>query len=146
MVRFFRPLLKRGATALSKELLDLGTDVLNDESGAPVREVLKQRSKKAVENLKTKVVNKLEPIIKGDGRRKRKRSCKLTQSLSGTAGGKRKRKCKPKPRPNTGEGRKRRKRKSIKRKHPSNPPQSKVLTQAKKRKKAQLFNDIFSTS
>lgn len=65
-----QPLLSKGFSAIKKELVSAGTDILNDP--APLKQALNTRSKKAVENLSEKAANKIKTMVGAGKTYKRK--------------------------------------------------------------------------
>lgn len=89
-----QPLLSKGFSAIKKELVSAGTDILNDP--APLKQALNTRGKKAVENLSEKAANKIKTMVGAGKTYKRKHpNCKQKHSLKRRQ---RERKARPKKR------------------------------------------------
>lgn len=85
-LKFFKavsPMFVKGLKSVGKEALLAGSDILANTSGAPMKELVRSRSKKAFENLKRKAGEKIEQVMAGSGKRaiKRRRTQKYNQSL-----------------------------------------------------------------
>lgn len=84
--KFFKavsPMLFKGLKSVGKEALSAGTDILANQNGRPIREVFRNRSKQALDNLKRKAQEKIEKVMEGSGKIgiKRQRTRKYNQSL-----------------------------------------------------------------
>lgn len=71
LARYFRPLLIRGLKTVGKEVLDAGSDILANIQGQPMQQLVKARSETALENLKRKARDQLEPLMKGESAKRR---------------------------------------------------------------------------
>lgn len=85
-MKFFKavsPMLMNGLKSVGKEALSAGSDILNNTSGRPTRELFRSRGKQAFENLKRKAEQKMEKVMEGSGKTsiKRRRIVKPNQSL-----------------------------------------------------------------
>lgn len=71
--RFLIPLIRSGYNALKNEAISAGGDILNDLN---IENIIKKRGKQAVQNLKTKAVDKIDSIMTGSGSKKRRKTIK----------------------------------------------------------------------
>lgn len=76
LARFFKPLLVKGLKAVGREVLDAGSDILTNIDKEPVNNLIKTRSETAYNNLKRKAIAKLDPLMKGEGKRRKRRKVK----------------------------------------------------------------------
>ena len=74
MFRSVFPLLKQGAKTVDKELLRTGINVAGDvlDNNSPIEEALKTRWQEAKCNLKNKAQNKINQVLVGSGKKKKK--------------------------------------------------------------------------
>lgn len=72
LARFLIPLIRSGYKALKSEALDAGADILRNLKDQGIENIVKKRSKEAVQNLKTKAVNKLDSLMSGEGKSRKK--------------------------------------------------------------------------
>ena len=69
------PLLKQGAKTVGKELLRTGINVAGDiiDNNQPIEEALQARWQEAKTNLKNKAQNKLNQVLVGSGKKRKKK-------------------------------------------------------------------------
>lgn len=77
LYRYIKPWVKSGIDSVKKELISSGIDILSDQSGAPLKEIVGNRGKTAIKNLKRKAQEKLDNIMKGSGKFSSKKKRKL---------------------------------------------------------------------
>lgn len=129
LIKHLRPLVSSGLTALKDQTIKTSANILSDIGRKPLKEILKEQGKSAIENLTNRGLAKIRKMQKG-GRRKRNikrgRVSKSNHSVK-KRGGRRKRVKKQ-----FGQGKKRRK-------------SNKTTKSVKRRKvaKNQRFVDIF---
>lgn len=89
--RFLQPLLKKGASFASKELIDNGADILNGlTSQKPLNHIIADQSIKFVDKLRDKATNKIKTMAgagtkrKGDSKSIKRKHKKLRQTHSAT--------------------------------------------------------------
>lgn len=71
--RFLQPMLKSGTNFLKTELSETGIDMLRGiNEQKPIKEILRNRSVKAVDNLRDKAINKINEMTGSGLNRKRK--------------------------------------------------------------------------
>lgn len=71
--RFLQPLLKKGASFASKELLETGSDILSGLSTQkPLKTILADRSIQLVDKIRDKAANKIKNMAGAGTKRKRK--------------------------------------------------------------------------
>lgn len=71
--RFLIPLLQSSYRAIKDEALSAGSDILQEVSKKGIDSIVKDRSRKAVQNLKDKAVQKLDTMMSGSGNGCKKR-------------------------------------------------------------------------
>lgn len=70
--RFLQPLLKKGASFASKELLETGSDILSGiSSQTPIKTVLANRSINLVDKIRDKAAEKIKTMAGAGSKRKR---------------------------------------------------------------------------
>lgn len=76
LARFLIPLIRSGYHALKDETLSAGKDIINELKDKSIDNIVRKRGREAIQNLKTKAVNKIDSVMSGSGRKRRKKSTK----------------------------------------------------------------------
>lgn len=110
--RHIKPFLRSGLSALSEQAVKSGTDILANVGKKPLKSVLKEQGKIALNNLAERGLNKFKRMQSGKGRRRKNiKRGRVSKKNHSTVKRRRRRKTKQ-----TGTGRKRRRTKSSRRK------------------------------
>lgn len=126
LYRYLKPLLTKSVKALGHEVLSATGDILDDNSGAPLAQIIKSRGERSVENLKRKADEKLKAVMSGSGAKKLKKK-PIYPNLAFQRPIKKERKLKSKKQERQKKEKKRKKR-----------------ANSKKKKRKPILNDIFS--
>lgn len=82
LIRYLKPLVFKGLKSVAAEALHSGSDILENMNGTPIKEVVKNRSKQALQNLKRKAI---DTLMKGSGPRKRIKRMRQKKNVQSVA-------------------------------------------------------------
>lgn len=78
-----KPILRTGANFLKNKSIEIGKEILEEVGTKPIKQILKEKGKKIVNNVRENTLEKLKSMQKGEGKRiKLKRLKQKSQTKS----------------------------------------------------------------
>lgn len=76
-----KPLFKTGMNILKNKSLDIGKEILEEIGTKPIKEILLNKGKKVIQNIKEATIDKMKTMQKGKGRRIKLKRLKQKQQI-----------------------------------------------------------------